>query len=319
MTNNTAPLLELQNVSKIYFRRTGIFSQKEKKILAVDNISMQIQKGKTVGLVGESGSGKSTLARMILRLIDTTHGHIFFDGKEITNASEKELIPFRRKMQIIFQDPFGSLNPRMTIGETITEGLKIIGQKKKSEQRKELQRLLNAVGLSLNMAERYPHEFSGGQRQRVGIARALSVSPSFIICDEPVSALDVSIQAQILNLLKSLQERLNLTYLFISHNLQVIGYLCDEVWVMYRGQIVECASATDLFTHAAHPYTQLMLKTSTQFEQFKENSGKQESYLQEKGCAFTSLCDRKTEICKSGRPPIIFISSNHYVQCYHPN
>ena len=235
-------------------------SRRPAAVRAVDGVSLDITPGETVGLVGESGCGKSTLGRTLLRLLDPTGGTILFDGKDITRASASALRPIRRRMQMIFQDPYASLNPRMTVGTTISEPLEIFGLAGgKSQRRDRVAALLEKVGLRPDAASRYPHEFSGGQRQRVGIARALAVEPRFIVCDEPISALDVSIQAQIVNLLQDLQQAESLTYLFISHDLKIVQHICNRVAVMYLGKVVELAAAATLYSQPKHPYTQALL------------------------------------------------------------
>src|SRR5512143_3743096 len=251
-------ILRIEGLKKYYPIRRGFLQRTTGWVRAVENVSLAIASGKTLGLVGESGCGKTTLARMILRLLPSDSGQILFRGVDIAAASAKEMQPLRREIQIIFQDPYGSLNPRMTVGQTIAEGLRTIGIRNRREQAQRTEHLLEQVGMPAASADRYPHEFSGGQRQRVGIARALSVGPALIVCDEPVSALDVSIQAQIINLLKDLQDRLGLSYLFISHDLNVVGYLCHHVAVMYKGQIVEYAAADELFENPIHPYTHVL-------------------------------------------------------------
>ena len=252
-------ILQVQDLRKYFPIRRGFFQKITGWVKAVESVSFQIEKGKTLGLVGESGCGKTTVARLILKLLEADEGQILFNGQDITQLDEKEMKPLRKEIQIIFQDPYGSLNPRMTVGQSIAEGLKIAGIQSRAEQEQRLETLLKMVGMSPANSDRFPHEFSGGQRQRIGIARALSVEPALIICDEPVSALDVSIQAQIINLLKDLQAQLALSYLFISHDLNVVGYLCDQVAVMYKGHIMEYAPADALFDHPFHPYTHLLL------------------------------------------------------------
>jgi oligopeptide transport system ATP-binding protein len=253
-------LLEIKNLKTHYPIRAGVLQRPIGWVRAVDGVSFAINEGETIGLVGESGCGKTTLGRTILRLIEPTAGEIWFDGHDITRLKSADAKPFRRKAQMIFQDPYGSLNPRMTVGTIIAEPLRIHKLcANKAAERERVAELLRAVGLSPEHARRYPHEFSGGQRQRIGIARALAVEPKFIVCDEPVSALDVSVQAQIINLLQELQEKLKLTYLFIAHDLAVVEHISDRVLVMYYGKLVEEASAEEIYTHPVHPYTQALL------------------------------------------------------------
>jgi len=253
-------LVEIKGLKTHFPIRAGVLQRPIGWVRAVDGVSFTINEGETVGLVGESGCGKSTLGRTILRLIEPTAGEIWFDGSDITRLDGADTKPFRRKAQMIFQDPYGSLNPRMTVGTIIAEPLRIHKLcANKSAERDRVAELLRSVGLSPEHARRYPHEFSGGQRQRIGIARALAVEPKFIVCDEPVSALDVSVQAQIINLLQELQEKLKLTYLFIAHDLAVVEHISDRVLVMYYGKLVEEASAEEIYTHAVHPYTQALL------------------------------------------------------------
>jgi oligopeptide transport system ATP-binding protein len=252
-------LLEVQNLKKYFPIKRGIFSKTIGYVKAVDDVSFQIKKGETLGLVGESGCGKTTIGRTLLRLIEPTGGKVIFEGNDVTAMDNKDLKQVRKDMQIIFQDPYSSLNPRMTVGGMITEILKYHHLAEGAAAEKRVVEILEKVGLSKLHARRYPHEFSGGQRQRIGIARALSVEPKFIVCDEPVSALDVSIQSQIINLLQDLQNELGLTYLFISHDLSVVEHISDRVSVMYLGQIVEVADCNELYTNIKHPYSEALL------------------------------------------------------------
>ena len=252
-------LLDVKGLKKYFPIKRGLFSKTIGNVKAVDDVSFTIRKGETLGLVGESGCGKTTIGRTILRLIEPTAGKVVFEGKDVTELDQKDLKTIRKDMQIIFQDPYSSLNPRMTVGGMITEILKFHELAEGEAAEKRVNYLLEKVGLSKMQARRYPHEFSGGQRQRIGIARALSVEPKFIVCDEPVSALDVSIQSQIINLLQDLQKELGLTYLFISHDLSVVEHISDRVCVMYLGQIVEIADCKDLYSGTKHPYSQALL------------------------------------------------------------
>ncbi len=252
-------LLEVKGLKKYFPIKTGLFSKTIGNVKAVDDVSFNIKKGETLGLVGESGCGKTTVGRTILRLVEPTAGDVLFEGKNIAKMEQKELKKYRKEMQIIFQDPYSSLNPRITVGGMITEILKFHEISEGQAAEKRVEDLLERVGLRKIHARRYPHEFSGGQRQRIGIARALSVEPKFIVCDEPVSALDVSIQSQVINLLQDLQKEFGLTYLFISHDLSVVEHISDRVCVMYLGQLVEIAEKTDMYKHPKHPYTQALL------------------------------------------------------------
>ncbi|NLF31636.1 MAG: ATP-binding cassette domain-containing protein [Planctomycetes bacterium] len=262
--DNAAPhpkdaLLTVENLVTWFPIRRGVFSRVRGHVKAVDGVSFSIARGRTLGLVGESGSGKTTVGRTLLRLIDATGGRVTFDGRDVLAMGGDELRRLRRRMQIIFQDPFGSLNPRMTVGRIIAEPMAVHRLAGRSERRDRVASLLERVGLSPDYVNRYPHEFSGGQRQRIGIARALSVEPEFIVCDEPVSALDVSIQGQVLNLLGDIQDELGLSYLFIAHNLAVVEHFADDVAVMYLGRIVELADRESLYRAPTHPYTQALL------------------------------------------------------------
>ena len=253
------PVVELDRVTKHFPVKQGVFSRSRGRVHAVENVSLTVNRGETLGIVGESGCGKSTTARLMLRLIDPTSGSIRFDGRDITGISSRGLRPLRREMQMIFQDPYASLNPRKSVEQIVLQPFAIHGGVSKKEARLRVRELLQVVGLSPEHASRYPHEFSGGQRQRIGIARALALNPKLIVCDEPVSALDVSVQAQILNLLRSLQAEFNLTYVFISHDLSVMRQICSRIAVMYLGRVVELADSEQIFERPRHPYTSALI------------------------------------------------------------
>jgi oligopeptide/dipeptide ABC transporter ATP-binding protein len=316
-------ILRIEGLKKYYPIRRGFLQRTTGWVRAVENVSLAIAGGKTLGLVGESGCGKTTLARMILRLLPSDAGRILFRGVDIAAASEKEIRPLRREIQIIFQDPYGSLNPRMTVSQAIGEGLRTIGIRNRREQGQRVEQLLQQVGMPAASAERYPHEFSGGQRQRIGIARALSVGPALIVCDEPVSALDVSIQAQIINLLKDLQDRLGLSYLFISHDLNVVGYLCHHVAVMYKGQIMEYAAADELFEHPIHPYTHVLLSAVPDPEAGKkslmahaEDDRPEPPAEPPDGCLFQAKCAETDDRCRLFSGELTQVGKEHFVRCW---
>ena len=256
MTDN---LIQVSNLVKQFPVKGGVLQRQVATVDAVDGVDLEIRGGEAIGLVGESGCGKTTLGRMLVRLLEPTSGTIAFDGADITHLKQKQLKPFRRRVQIIFQDPYSSLDPRTQVGESISEGLKLHGIGNRKQRRDRVNNMLELVGLDSNAANRYPHEFSGGQRQRIGLARALILEPDFVVADEPVSALDVSVQAQVLNLLKELQKELNLTLLFIAHNLAVVEHISDRVAVMYLGRIVEITDRDSLYANPTHPYTQALL------------------------------------------------------------
>jgi oligopeptide/dipeptide ABC transporter ATP-binding protein len=254
------PLIEVEHLTKRFVVRQGVFARRKSEVHAVEDVSLQVRRGETLGIVGESGCGKSTTARLMLRLLDPTSGTIRFEGRDITRLSQSELRPLRRQMQMIFQDPYASLNPRKTVGQIVGDPFAIHkASASHAETRRRVQELLEVVGLSPEHISRYPHEFSGGQRQRIGVARALALNPRVIVCDEPVSALDVSVQAQVLNLLRRLQDEFDLTYVFISHDLSVIRQISDRIAVMYLGRVVEISEAERLYEHPMHPYTAVLM------------------------------------------------------------
>lgn len=309
------PLLEVRNLKKHFKTPKGMLH-------AVDDISFTLEEGKTLGIVGESGCGKSTTGRAILRLIKPNDGEILFEGVNIRDLSAKELRAKRKEMQIIFQDPYASLDPRYTVAKTIEEPLIIHGQlKNKEERRQKVLELMDVVGLSHRLYNSYPHELDGGRRQRIGIAAALAMNPRFIVCDEPVSALDVSIQAQILNLMKKLQRERGLTYLFITHNLSVVRHFSDEIAVMYLGKIVEKAPAEELFANPLHPYTQALLSAipSTDIDKKVERillKGELSSPIDPPPvCRFSKRCNQCMDCCAQGEPELKEVSPGHFVAC----
>ncbi len=319
------PLVELRNLKKYFPVRSGVFSRVSAWVKAVDDVSFAIQARETFGLVGESGCGKTTVGRTLLRLIEPTDGAVFFQGQDLCQLTAAQVRQTRRQMQMIFQDPYSSLNPRMTVGAMIGEALKVHGLAQGDALDRRVSTLLERVGLSLTYRSRYPHEFSGGQRQRIGIARALALNPQFIVCDEPVSALDVSIQAQILNLLQDLQNDLGLSYLFISHDLNVVEHIADRVAVMYLGKLVEVAPVDELFRNPQHPYTVALMSANpipdpTLQTQRTVLTGDVPSPLNPPaGCPFHTRCPQAMERCRTTPPPLVRTgqgTAEHRVWCH---
>lgn len=325
----TQPLIRVENLQKHFPVMEGVLLQRQiGAIKAVDGLTFNIQRGETLSLVGESGCGKSTTGRMILQLSRPTGGRVYFENTDLTQLTEKQLKEqkFRRRMQMIFQDPYSSLNPRITVGKIISEPLIIYQYGNSKEIQNRVEELLTFVGLNPQVINRYPHEFSGGQQQRIGIARALAMNPDFIVCDEPIAALDVSIQAQVINLLKKLQQQLSLTYLFIAHDLSVVRYISDRIAVMYLGQIVELTDRVSLYEKPLHPYTQALLSSvpipDPELEKKRERiilKGEVPSPVNPPtGCRFHSRCPFAFERCKIEEPSLQQVSSGHFVACYLP-
>ncbi len=315
-------LIEVKNLVKYFPVRAGLLQRVVAWVQAVDDVSFFIRKGETLGLVGESGCGKTTVGRTMLRLIEPTSGSVLFEGKDVFSLRGSELKAIRRDMQIIFQDPYASLDPRLPIGESVMEGLNIHQIGTPHERFEIMIDMLKKVGLEDYHARRYPHEFSGGQRQRIGIARALALRPKFIICDEPVSALDVSIQSQVLNILKDLQAEFGLTYMFIAHNLSVVEHISDRVAVMYLGKMVELASRDELFSNHLHPYTQALMSAVPVADPHLKRErlilkGDVPSPLNPpKGCRFHPRCPLAIEQCSQEEPPFLELRPDHWVACW---
>lgn len=318
----TGDLLEVKHLKKYYPIKGGLLGRDIGQVKAVDDISFTVKKGETLGLVGESGCGKSTAGRSLLRLIEPTEGQVLFEGKDVTAMGKEQLRKIRRDMQIVFQDPFASLNPRHTVERILEEPMIIHGIGNSKERKQRVLQLLEVVGLSSYHAKRYPHQFSGGQRQRIGIARALAVNPKLIVADEPVSALDVSIQSQVLNLMQDLQKEFQLTYIFIAHDLSVVKHISDRVGVMYLGRIVELTEKDRLYDHPKHPYTQALLSAVP----IPDPDVKKERVILQgdvpspanapKGCAFHTRCPVAMDICKSDRPAFKDQGEGHFVACH---
>lgn len=321
---NQESLLRVDDL-KVYFPiRRGVFRTTVGHVHAVDGVTFGIRRGETLGLVGESGCGKSTTGRAILKFNQPTGGRIFFENQELVSLNENRFRDYRRRIQMIFQDPYASLNPRMTVLDTIGEPLYINRLARGSELRREVQHLLEMVGLNPQFINRYPHEFSGGQRQRIGIARALALRPDLIVCDEPISALDVSIQAQVVNLLEQLQKEMNLTYLFIAHDLSMVRHISDRVAVMYLGTIVELASSEDLYAHPLHPYTQALMsavpipdpKVELQRKRTILSGDVPSAANPPSGCRFRTRCPLAVDICAAERPISVEVSPDHFAACH---
>jgi oligopeptide/dipeptide ABC transporter ATP-binding protein len=319
--SKNANLVEVRNLKKYFPAGEGMFGAGSETVKAVDDVSLTIRRGETFGLVGESGCGKSTAGRSILRLIEPTSGEVWFDGRDLLSIERAELRRLRREMQIIFQDPYSSLNPRMPVGEIIAEPLVIHREGNRRQRRDRVVELLELVGLKPEHQERYPHEFSGGQRQRIGIARALALNPKFIVCDEPVSALDVSVQAQVVNLLQDLQERLGLTYLFISHGLSVVEHISTRVGIMYLGKLVEVATSEEIFHNPLHPYTRALLSAipapdpDARRERLPLKGEIPTAIRPPSGCRFNGRCPLAEPQCSENEPQLVEVSPDHFVAC----
>lgn len=316
------PLLEVSGLKKHFDIMGGILGRKAGSVKAVDDVSFTVMEGEILGIVGESGCGKSTTGKAILRLIEPTAGKIKFEDHDITNVSDEEMRKLRKDMQIIFQDPYASLNPRHTVEKIISEPLLVHGLKSTEKRKKRVQELLEVVGLSAYHASRYPHQFSGGQRQRIGIARALANNPKLIICDEPVSALDVSVQSQILNLMVQLRDEFNLTYIFIAHDLSVVKHISDRVGVMYLGNIVELTEKDMLYEDPKHPYTEALLSAvpSIDPDEIKDRiilkGDVPDPANPPTGCVFHTRCPKVMDICKQVKPAFLEVEDRHFVACH---
>lgn len=322
MSNDT--LIEVKNLKKYFSIEQGIFKKTKQYVKAVDDVSFYIKKGETLGLVGESGCGKSTLGRTLTRLYEPTGGEIIFGGKEIGLMKEKDLKDFRKRMQVIFQDPYASLNPNMTVSQIISEPMDIHNIYKSKEKEEMVYELLEKVGLNKDFANRYPYEFSGGQRQRLGIARALSVKPEFIFCDEPISALDVSVQAQVINLLEDLQNELGITYLFIAHDLSMVRHISNRIGVMYLGKLVEIGEAEEVYKNPIHPYTKALISSIPIPDPDLSLKTEREILMGDvpsplnppAGCRFRTRCKYATEQCKEAVPIMREMTKGHNVACH---
>jgi len=323
---NGPPLIEIKNLKKYFPIKKGVLAREVARVHAVDDVSLSVSEGETLGLVGESGCGKSTLGRCVVRLHEPTFGDVIFDGHSIAKLSNRALRPLRREMQMIFQDPYASLNPRKRVGTIIGDPLRIHGMGDRKERKEKVEELLRTVGLSPEHYNRFPHEFSGGQRQRIGVARALALRPKLIVADEPVSALDVSIQAQMVNLLGELQDDFRLTYIFIAHDLGVVRHVSDRIAVMYLGKLVELSPAEELYTRPIMPYTEALLSAvpvpdpdlSDQRERIVLEGDVPSPINPPSGCRFHPRCKYATEICSQVEPPLVDYGNNHLAACHHP-
>lgn len=318
----TENILEVRNLKKYFSMKGGVFKKIVGYVKAVDDISFNIKRSETLGLVGESGCGKTTTGKVIIRLLEPTEGEVFFEGQNVFDLNREDMRSLRRKMQIIFQDPFSSLDPRMKVGDIVGEALDIHKLARGEDRKRRIQELLEIVGLPISCIRRYPHEFSGGQRQRIGIARALAVEPKIIVCDEPVSALDISIRAQIINLLEDLQDEFRLTYLFIAHDLSVVKHISDRVAVMYLGKIVELTEDEELYQNPLHPYTKALLSAvpipSTKIKRQRIHlEGDVPSPVDPpSGCCFRTRCRECMDICSKQEPKLRNCGNNHFVACH---
>ena len=322
MSENTNILLETKNLSKYFTGKKGLLNRQPAQVKAVDHVSLTVNKGETLGLVGESGCGKSTLGRTILRLIPATEGQVLYNGEDILTYDKKKMWEMRRKLQIIFQDPYSSLNPRMTVYDLISAPLEVYKIGTKAERREMVEETLQEVGLDKQYLNRFPHEFSGGQRQRIGIARALILNPEFVVCDEAVSALDVSVRAQVLNLMRNMQQKKNLTYLFISHDLSVVRHISDRIAVMYLGSVAEVAEKAQLYSNPMHPYTKALLSAIPLPDVKKKRQriilqgDVPSAYNPPSGCKFHTRCPYATDRCKQEIPVLRQMEKEHQVACH---
>ena len=322
MSENTNILLETKDLSKYFTAKKGLLNLQPSVVKAVDHVSLSVKRGETLGLVGESGCGKSTLGRTILRLIPATEGQVLYNGEDILTYDKKKMWEMRRKLQIIFQDPYSSLNPRMTVYDLISAPLEVYKIGTKAERREMVEEILQEVGLDKQYLNRFPHEFSGGQRQRIGIARALILNPEFVVCDEAVSALDVSVRAQVLNLMRNMQQKKNLTYLFISHDLSVVRHISDRIAVMYLGSVAEVAEKAQLYSNPMHPYTKALLSAIPLPDVKKKRQriilqgDVPSAYNPPSGCKFHTRCPYATDLCKQEIPVLRQMEKGHQVACH---